>query len=64
MLSVSVAVAAATGLPRSANVRAGGTMVGPESVFHSPQCGHWPCHLTDSPWQASQMWTNWGLAKA
>jgi len=25
------------------------------SVFHAPQCGHWPCHFGDSPphsWQA------------
>ncbi len=39
---------------RAAPAFAGAETALAESVFHSPQWGHWPCHLAVCPRQASQ----------
>ena len=30
-----------------------------DSEFHSEQCGHWPCHFSDSPPQELHTNTDW-----
>ncbi len=34
---------------------AGGVATDSTSVFHVPQCGHWPCHLGDCPPHSVQL---------